>query len=52
LPSDPVVQSEQAEQEVLGAEVVVPERPRLVRGKDNDDQPCGLREALEHRAPA
>jgi hypothetical protein len=39
--------SEQPEQDVLGADVVVPERPRLVLGED-DDLASPLREPLEH----
>ena len=39
--------AEQPEQDVLGADVVVLERPRLLLRED-DDLPCSLCESLEH----
>ena len=39
---------DQAEQDVLGADVVVVEHPGLFLGQD-DDAPCAVGESLEHR---
>ena len=42
--------AQQPEQDVLGADVVVLQRPRLVLG-ENDDLPSSLCESLEHASP-
>ena len=42
--------AQQAEQDVLGADVVVLQRPRLVL-RENDDLPCPFSEALEQTRP-
>src|SRR5207237_4666357 len=45
----PLLLPQQPEQEVLGADVVVLERPRFVL-RQHDDLTCRLGEALEHAA--
>jgi hypothetical protein len=45
---EPFLLAEQPEQDVLGADVVVLEKPRLVLTQD-DDLACAFGEALEHR---
>jgi hypothetical protein len=46
-PGRKILLAEQPEQDVLGADVLVPERPWLVVG-ENDDLPSLLSEPLEH----